>query len=103
MRPILEFALLYLFFKNMQARSNPAPIKYVSWLPSPRRAMTIPPFGIYIKDEHKGNEILLAHELCHWEQYKNKGMVPFYVSYFTQFLSYGYKDMPMETNCGPSV
>jgi len=103
MRSVLWIALGYITIRNIQARYNPPVIHYVNWLPTPRRAMTIPPFGIYIKKEYADNEVLLKHELCHWSQYRNRGLFTFYLDYLTQFGFVGYDKMPMEVNCGPKV
>lgn len=71
-------------------------IYYVSWILTPYRAVTIPPFGIFIKKQHKFNKKILNHELIHWKQYKRLGLLIFYSKYFKQFIKYGYDKMPME-------
>jgi hypothetical protein len=75
---------------------KPPKIYYVTWLIPPFRAMTIPPFGIFIKKIHKGNEQILKHDLVHWKQYKRMGLVLYYVRYFFQLIFIGYDTMPME-------
>ena len=42
-------------------------------------ASTVPPFGIYINKEQIDNELLLKHELVHWEQYKRTGAIIFFI------------------------
>ncbi len=59
-------------------------------------AITIPPFGIFIKKERRNNENLLNHEIVHWEQFKKLGMIKFYSNYIKQFTKFGYDNMPME-------
>lgn len=71
-------------------------VKYVNWLPSPRRGMCIPPFGIFIKKEFEGNEKILNHELKHWEQWKRLGTWNFYKQYFAEYFKHGYDKMPLE-------
>jgi len=71
-------------------------IFYVKYLFSPYRAMTIPPIGIFIKKEYKGNKSILKHDLIHWHQYKKYGFILFYFRYFMQLLLIGYDLMPME-------
>lgn len=71
-------------------------IYYVLWILPPYRAITIPPFGIFIKKKHKGNQKLLNHDLVHWQQYQRMGLFMFYFKYLKQFLTYGYDKMPME-------
>lgn len=102
-RPVLIFALLYLIAKDNTAKHSPPCVKYVDWLPSPRRAMTIPPFGIYILKKYQGNDVMLQHEFRHWKQYQNMGLLQFYMGYFSQYMKYGYTSMPMELECGPRV
>ncbi|NDD83697.1 SET domain-containing protein-lysine N-methyltransferase [bacterium] len=59
-------------------------------------ASTIPPFGIYINKEQVDNELLLKHELVHWEQYKRTGAILFYIRYLAEKMIYGYDKMPLE-------
>lgn len=65
-------------------------------IPGSQMAATIPPFGIFIEDEYKGNASLLNHELVHWDQYKRMGMFVFYRTYFSEYLKYGRINGPME-------
>jgi len=71
-------------------------IYYVRWVLPPYRAMTIPPFGIFIKKRYKNDKRILNHEIIHWEQYQKLGLLTFYFRYFKQFIKYGYDKMPME-------
>lgn len=71
-------------------------IIYVKKLIPPFRAMTIPPFGIFIKEEFKGDEQILQHDLIHWKQYKRMGLFMYYFRYFMQLIIIGYDTMPME-------
>lgn len=71
-------------------------IIYVKWLLPPYRAMTIPPFGIFVKHEHRGNDKILNHDKIHWKQYKRMGLFMFYFRYLSQLLFIGYDYMPME-------
>ncbi len=71
-------------------------IYYVSWVMPPYRAMTIPPFGIFIKKRYKGDQKILNHDMVHWKKYRRMGLFMFYFRYFKQFLIYGYDKMPME-------
>lgn len=65
-------------------------------LPNNYNAMTIPPFGIFISENEKDNEKLIAHEKIHWEQYKKTGAILFSLKYLYQKMRYGYDKMPME-------
>ena len=59
--------------------------------PPPRRAITLPPWGIFIKKKYKSNQKILNHELIHWQQYQIMGLFKFYFQYLKEFLIYGYK------------
>lgn len=59
-------------------------------------ARTIPPFGIYIKESEKDNQALIEHEMIHWKQYQEKGLLNYYFTYLKQIKQYGYDKMPME-------
>lgn len=76
--------------------STPPKIKYVNWLLPPFRAMTVPPFGIFIKKEFKADKQILEHDLIHWAQYQRMGLFLYYFRYFMQLLLIGYDTMPME-------
>ena len=71
-------------------------IRYVQWVLPPFRAMTIPPFGIFIKKEFEGDKQILEHDLIHWKQYERMGLFMYYFRYFMQLLLIGYDTMPME-------
>ncbi len=71
-------------------------IYYVRWTLPPYRAMTIPPFGIFIKKRYRKNDKILNHEMIHWKQYQRMGLLKFYYQYFREFLVIGYDKMPME-------
>lgn len=71
-------------------------IYYVRWTLPPYRAMTIPPFGIFIRKQYRDNQKILNHDMVHWGQYKKMGLFKFYFQYFKEFLTYGYDKMPME-------
>lgn len=69
---------------------------YVRWVIPPFRAMTIPPFGIFILKKYKGNLQILKHDIIHWRQYKRMGLLMYYFRYFAQLILIGYDTMPME-------
>lgn len=74
---------------------KPAP-KFLRLILRKFDAITLPPFGIYVKEERMNNEGLIRHEMCHWEQYKRMGAVKFYVMYLWYSMRYGYYNNPME-------
>ena len=59
-------------------------------------AVTLPPFGIYIRPEFMGDLKLRRHESVHWDQYKRMGAIKFYIVYLWGMVRYGYWAHPME-------
>ena len=49
-------------------------------------AITLAPFGIYIREEHFYNEEMRRHELVHWNQQLEIFILPFYVWYFLEWV-----------------
>jgi hypothetical protein len=70
-------------------------IIYLKWLPS-AKAITAPPFGIFIRSKYKGVKTILIHEVTHWRQYLRMGLLKFYFNYFIESLKFRYNQMPME-------
>lgn len=65
------------------------------------RAITLPPFGIWIDSEQvpiEGDEFcgVLKHESVHWEQWRRYGTLGYYVRYLVGWLRHGYENHPME-------
>jgi hypothetical protein len=85
----------FVIYNEIQ-KSNKPKVYYRKTLSNNYNARTIPPFGIYILESQKDNLELLNHELIHWKQYQEKGLVNFYLDYLTQYNAYGYDEMPME-------
>lgn len=81
---------------NSFSFKRPPKIYYVKWVIPPFRAMTIPPFGIFIKKEFKLDPQILRHDCIHWKQYLRMGFILYYSRYFFQLLLIGYDTMPME-------
>jgi hypothetical protein len=81
-----------------EQRKKEPTVRYVDKLPfnASYNALALPPFGIYIKNEHINNVALLSHELTHWKQYQRKGLIPFYVGYLKEYVTVGYDQSPME-------
>lgn len=74
---------------------KPAP-KFLRWLLRKFDAITLPPVGIYVKEERMNDAVLIRHEMCHWEQYKRMGVFKFYALYLWYSMRYGYWNNPME-------
>ncbi|MFH1178292.1 MAG: hypothetical protein V1711_01015 [bacterium] len=68
-------------------------VYYVRRILPPYRAMTIPPFGIFISLQYKDDEKILNHEMVHWKQYQEMGFLTFYFKYFFQLFTIGYNKM----------
>ncbi len=58
-------------------------------------AVALPPWGIYIRADQMHNVELLKHELVHWEQYQDRGLISYYTDY-AKDLPGGYDKHPME-------
>ncbi len=94
---ITGFFVLGLVVYNMiQKKRNQPPLFVRKKLLNNYNARTIPPFGIYLKESEKYNNELLKHELVHWRQYQEKGLINFYRDYFIEMKNHGYDKMPME-------
>lgn len=61
-----------------------------------RDAVSLPPFGIYVRPERMNDEALLRHEQVHWVQWQRMGTLRFYVTYLWQLWLHGYDNHPME-------
>jgi hypothetical protein len=49
-------------------------------------AVTIAPFGIYMKEKYLSDEIIKNHESIHWKQQIEMGILPFYFWYGIEYL-----------------
>ena len=58
--------------------------------------ITLPPFGIYILSERINDQRLNKHEMQHWKQYQQMGLIKFYLTYIWYNIRYGYTNNPME-------
>ena len=58
--------------------------------------IALPPAAIYILPHRLDDARLRRHEMEHWRQYRERGVVRFYVGYLYQVARYGYWDAPME-------
>lgn len=65
-------------------------------LPSGVRAITLPPFGMYVKAGYVDDLRIQTHEGIHWEQYQRMGLFKFYITYIWYSWKYGYYDNPLE-------
>lgn len=79
---IMLVATIGLVWYNHRQKKNDRPkVRYVEWLPFNLNGLMLPPFGIFIKKEHRGNKNLVLHELVHWKQYQREGLLGFLLGY----------------------
>jgi len=88
--------LLFIAWWCRDRRINQPNIYYVKDVGNGFNARTVPPFGIFINESQKGNVALLEHELVHWNQYQELGLLGFYDQYLNEANQYGYDNIPME-------
>ncbi|MCX6755708.1 MAG: hypothetical protein NT068_04220 [Candidatus Nomurabacteria bacterium] len=91
MKILIIFLIIFLIILSFNFRNikRIPKITYVRWLPKPRRGMTIPPFGIFVRKEvtEAWEE---KHEDVHWAQYQKLGLFKFYFKYLYEFIKNGY-------------
>ena len=80
----------------IQRRNDNPKVFYVDWLPFGFNGLTLPPFGIFIRKELKGQEDLRLHELVHWKQFQRQGLARFLIGYSLSSVAYGYDENPYE-------
>lgn len=69
----------------------------VRWLPSWIGAIALPPLGILIR-RGRDSEGVRLHELVHWRQYLERGLLRYYLGYLWAWVRVGcsYEDHPWE-------
>lgn len=98
--PVLMIAAVVLFVWYLDRKAKEADPRWmVMPLPGDRKAVTMPPFGIYIEPDAEDVPEIRKHEMCHWNQYKEKGLVDFYREYFNHKGQHDYENNPMEQAC----
>ena len=90
----LGVAAIYAITRDL--RKQLPKIHYVPHIPGGFNAITLPPYGIYIRMDQQGNDDLFRHEMIHWKQYQRMGLVPFYFEYLKDYFIHGYDLHPME-------
>ena len=90
--------ILYVILLNKSAQKKDP--KFITMpLPGNRKAVSMPPFGVYIEKDVENDEKVIKHEKCHWKQYQDKGLIDYYKEYFSLNSKYDYEDNPMEKEC----
>ncbi len=98
--PLILIVGMILFVILLNKRSIKSGPKFITMpLPGDRKAVTMPPFGIYIEKDVENDEQVIKHEECHWKQYQDKGLFDFYKEYFRHKSNHDYNDNPMEQEC----
>lgn len=98
--PILLIVAIVLYVVFLNKKSIKSDAKFITMpLPGDRKAVTMPPFGVYIEKNVENNEQVIKHEKCHWKQYQKKGLIDYYKDYFHLKANHDYNDNPMEQEC----
>tara|TARA_R100001244_G_scaffold79990_3_gene62769 strand:- start:454 stop:852 length:399 start_codon:yes stop_codon:yes gene_type:complete len=81
----------FLAYSYIVRKSNKEPKVFV-WnrVPFGFNGFILPPFGIVIDDDAKGDLELINHEKVHWEQYKREGLILFVLNYSVEAFKKGY-------------
>jgi len=94
---IIGIVILIIYLNNRSLKRDPKFIKVP--LPGDRKAVTMPPFGVYIEPDVAKDPSVIKHEMCHWDQYQDKGLIDFYREYFHLKANNDYQNNPMEQEC----
>ena len=82
--PVVLTVAVVAYLYNAYKIKRPPPFFIVEKLFRGHNAMTVPPFGIWITRDAVTNKDLIQHELVHWHQYQQRGLIRFYMDYFTE-------------------
>ena len=85
-----------LAIKNKKALESKPDLFIRDSLPGNFNALTLPPIGIFVRRDQAQNAALLNHELVHWKQYQQMGLLRYYATYAGQYFRDGYDKMAME-------
>ena len=81
---------------SMKRRKEKPTLIVKDSLPFGFNAFTLPPIGVYVTRDQAENEALLKHELVHWKQFQEMGLLRYYLCYASQYVANGYDGMQME-------
>ena len=63
-------------------RRNGKPSLFVrDWLPFGKAAMTLPPWGIVVRDSDKCNVRLLQGQIVNWKKFQDAGLLGYFVAW----------------------
>lgn len=72
-------------------RRNGKPSLYVrDWLPFGKSAMTVPPWGIIVRDADKCNIALLRGQAKNWKKFQDAGLLGYYLAWLRGETATGY-------------
>lgn len=92
---ILVASALFIAYSDKQRKSEP--VVYVKEkLLGNYNARTIPPFGIYVSQSQKDNKRIIEHEMEHWKQFQQNGLLGFMFNYAKQNIENGYDGNELE-------
>jgi hypothetical protein len=77
-------------YSYAQRQKETVKVYYVERLPFDYNGLIVPPIGVFIKKEAANSNELLQHELVHWEQYREEGLIPFLIGYISENIRNGY-------------
>lgn len=95
-KTIILFTVGFFLWEEHQRKRSQVSVFYVNNLWNNYNAVTVPPFGIFILKSEKGNCALLQHELIHWRQYQQEGLLPFIYNYYRENQMSGYENNKYE-------
>ncbi|KAB8153392.1 hypothetical protein EZY14_009170 [Kordia sp. TARA_039_SRF] len=96
MNPLISLFLGTLYVYNEIQKTKEPPVYYTERIVGGFNGITIPPFGIFIKESERENQMLLDHEIVHWNQYQREGLFNFLKNYYAEHRENGYDNNSYE-------
>jgi hypothetical protein len=59
-------------------------------------AITVAPFGIWVRPDKINDKVTIKHESIHWKQQKRYWYIGFYFIYFFEWIFKGYDNISFE-------
>lgn len=79
-------------------RRNGKPSLFIrDWLPFGKSAMTVPPWGIMVRDADKCNVKLLEGQVSNWKKFQDAGLLGYYLAWLRGEVVSGY-NFPVVNN-----
>ena len=82
--------LVFAIYCKMQRKNDSPKIFYPKKPLGGYNGYIVPPFGVVIKESEKENAALLEHEMVHWRQFQNEGLLRFGYNYLKEAKKVGY-------------